>query len=95
MNKKKTVFSEKICAELDLHMLTRSQAEIELYDFLEKASSLGFRKIRIITGKGLHSENKESVLRPFIENILKCEKLKFCNAKMNRGGEGAIEVSLY
>ena len=95
MNKKKFVFSEKICAELDLHMLTKSQAEIELYDFLEKASSLGFRKIRIITGRGLHSENKESILKPFIENILKREKLKFCNAKMNRGGTGAIEVNLY
>lgn len=79
---------------LDLHMLTRRQAEIELYDFLEKIYDLGFSKARIITGKGINSENKESVLRPFVENILKREKLKFKNAKANCGGAGAIDVWL-
>ncbi len=91
---KKTISSEKVCAELDLHMYTKNQAEIELYDFLEKAYLLGFRRIRIITGKGNHSENRESVLKPFIQNILKKEKLKFCDAKENRGGKGVIEARL-
>jgi DNA-nicking Smr family endonuclease len=93
-NNRKTIFSEKVCAEFDLHMLTRNEAEVELYDFLEKAHTLGFHRVRIITGKGLHSENKESVLKPFIQNILKKEKLKFRDAKENRGGKGAIEVWL-
>ena len=84
----------KTNVELDLHAFTKREAEIELYDFLEKAYDLGFRKVRIITGKGLNSENKESVLKPFVQDILKKEKLKFRDAKMNEGGSGAIEVLL-
>lgn len=76
-------------------MLTRVQAETEFYDFLDKAHSLGFHKIRIITGKGLNSENKQSVLKPFIQEILKKEKLKFRDAKLNEGGSGAIDVWIY
>ena len=90
----KSFFSEKVCAELDLHMLTRAQAENELYEFLEKSHSLGFYKVRIITGKGLNSENRQSVLKPFVQEILKKEKLKFKDAKINEGGAGAIDVWL-
>ena len=85
-------FSEKVCAELDLHMLTRQQSEEELYDFLDKSYSLGFRKVRIITGKGLNSEGRQSVLKPYVQEILKKEKLRFRDAKMNEGGAGAIDV---
>lgn len=92
--RQKKIFSEKVCSELDLHMFTRRQAEMELYDFLEKSYNLGFCKVRIITGKGINSENKESVLKPFVQTILKREGLKFRNAKINQGGEGAIEVWL-
>ena len=67
-------------------MLTRVQAEIELYDFLDKSYSLGFHKVRVITGKGLNSENRQSVLKPFVQEILKKEKLKFRDAKLNEGG---------
>jgi DNA-nicking Smr family endonuclease len=91
----KSFFSKKVCAELDLHMLTRRQAETELYDFLEKSYDLGFPMVRIITGKGLNSPNRESVLKPFVQEILKKEKLKFKDAKNNEGGAGAIDVWLY
>lgn len=90
----KSFFSGKVCAELDLHMLTRQQAEIELYDFLQKCGELGFGKVRIITGRGLHSENRQSVLKPFVQEILKKEKLRFRDAKINEGGAGAIDVWL-
>ena len=92
---RKSFFSEKVCTELDLHMLTRVQAEIELYDFLDKSYSLGFHKVRVITGKGLNSENRQSVLKPFVQEILKKEKLKFRDAKLNEGGSGAIDVWLF
>ncbi len=91
----KSFFSEKVCDEIDLHMLIRIQAEVEFYEFLDKAHSLGFHKVRIITGKGLNSENKQSVLKPFIQGILKKEKLKFRDAKLNEGGSGAIDVWIY
>ena len=92
---RKSFFSEKVCTELELHMLTRVQAEIELYDFLDKSYSLGFHKVRVITGKGLNSENRQSVLKPFVQEILKKEKLKFRDAKLNEGGSGAIDVWLF
>jgi len=75
-------------------MLTRVQAEAELYDFLDKSYSLGFHKVRVITGKGLNSENRQSVLKPFVQAILKKEKLRFKDAKINEGGAGAIDVYL-
>jgi DNA-nicking Smr family endonuclease len=76
-------------------MLTRVQAESELYEFLDRSHSLGFYKVRIITGKGLNSENKQSVLKPFVQEILKKEKLRFRDAKINEGGAGAIDVWLF
>jgi len=91
----KSFFSEKVCTELDLHMLTKAQAETELYDFLDKSYSLGFHKVRIITGKGINSENRQSVLKPHVQEILKKEKLKFKDAKINEGGSGAIDVWLF
>ena len=91
----KSFFSEKVCAELDLHMLTKTQAEEELYDFLDKSYSLGFHKVKIITGKGLNSENRQSVLKPFVQGILRREKLRFRDAKINEGGSGAIDVWLF
>ena len=81
--------------ELDLHTLTRREAEIELYDFLARVHDLGLSRVRIITGKGINSPGRESVLKPFVENILKAEKLKFKRAKMNEGGEGALEVQMF
>lgn len=89
------IFSGNVCAELDLHSLTRPQAEIELYDFLERSYELGFQKVRVVTGRGVNSENQQSVLRPFVEEILRREKLKFRKAKLNEGGSGAIEVWLF
>lgn len=91
----KSFFSEKVCDEIDLHMLTKAQAEAELYEFLDKSHSLGFYKIRIITGKGLNSDNRQSVLKPFVQEILKKEKLKFRDAGINEGGSGAIDVWLF
>lgn len=91
----KSFFSEKVSAELDLHMLTRVQAEPELYEFLDRSHFLGFYKVRIITGKGLNSENRQSVLKPFVQEILKKEKLRFRDAKINEGGAGAIDVWLF
>ena len=42
--------------ELDLHRLTGIEAERKTVDFLRIAANLKFRTVRIITGKGLHSE---------------------------------------
>ncbi len=79
-------------AELDLHQMTKDEAKKEVYAFLEEAESLGYKKIRIITGKGLHSENGVGVLNSYIKGILDGSGYEYCNAKYNEGGEGAIDV---
>ena len=85
-------------AELDFHnqgTLTPNQIEQQLNSFLEESQQKGLKKLLIITGKGLHSENG-AVVRPIIQNLLSNHPLvkTALTARRDRGGEGAIEVSL-
>lgn len=81
-------------AELDLHMMTRDEARHQVDEFLEESRSLGYKKIRIITGKGLHSENGVGVLNAYVKNILDGRSCEYANAKYNEGGAGALDVFL-
>lgn len=42
--------------ELDLHGYTRDEAAVRIENFILTAHGKGFRTVRVITGKGLHSE---------------------------------------
>ena len=53
--------------ELDLHGKKATEAEREMKLFVIKAKRLSMRLIRIITGKGLHSEEGQSVLKEVAE----------------------------
>jgi len=55
--------------ELDLHGLPSADAAAQTRIFLLDAARRGFKTLRIITGKGLHSE-RGSVLRDIIEQVL-------------------------
>ena len=57
-------------AKLDLHNLTLEEALSRANFFIEDCWSNGLRKIKIVTGKGLHSPNGEPVIRPEIINII-------------------------
>lgn len=81
--------------EIDLHGLTRAEAHGSLENFLENARNNKLKMVRIITGKGLHSENGQSILNGYIKNILEKENLKFSDAKLYDGGSGAIDVQLF
>jgi DNA-nicking Smr family endonuclease len=81
-------------AEIDLHGLTRAEAQEAFGCFLENARNKKYGRIRIITGKGLHSENGQSVLNGCVKNILEKEGLKYSDAKLYDGGSGAIDVQL-
>ena len=50
--------------ELDLHEMLLDDAVAASRSFLDSSYSRGLRKVRIITGKGIHSKNGEAVLRP-------------------------------
>ncbi|MFO7606098.1 MAG: Smr/MutS family protein [Desulfurivibrionaceae bacterium] len=56
--------------ELDLHGHTGSEAERKTMNFLRQAVALNFRTVRIITGKGLHSDGP-AVLPDVVETLLK------------------------
>ncbi len=80
--------------ELDLHGLTKEEAQEEVLDFIDEARMKNYGRVRIITGKGLHSENNQGVLKNFVQALLEKENLKYSDAKVNEGGSGAIEVDL-
>ncbi len=81
-------------AEIDLHGMTRSEAVQEVMHFFKDCASDHYHKVRIITGRGLHSKNNEGVLKNHIENYLSDHEYKFSDAKINEGGEGALIVFL-
>ena len=81
-------------AVLDLHGFTKREAEEAFYLFLKESREKGFKKIKIITGQGWHNKDFQSILKPFIEDILNKENFSYANAKINDGGEGAIVVKL-
>lgn len=85
----------KPSAELDLHGLTKKEADLELDSFLIRAEQLGWQTVRIITGKGWNSVDGKGVLKNHISEKLKQYGYSFTNAKMNEGGEGVLVVKLY
>ena len=81
---------------LDLHGMKGEEAEKAVVDFLEECRRVDIRKISIITGKGLHSEDGVPVIRNLVSTILDnnpyvSEKTK---APFNYGGTGAFWVIL-
>lgn len=84
---------------LDFHkagILTRQEIKALTERFLERSSEEGLTKILIITGKGLHSQNGEAVIKPIVEKILRHNGhvKTFSWAPRQRGGEGAFEIQL-
>ncbi len=83
-------------ATLDLHGENVKDAEKLVKAFIEDAHNHKLRKISIITGKGLHSQNGISVLKEEVGKVL--EKSKYIqeknNAPQNAGGDGAIWIIL-
>jgi DNA-nicking Smr family endonuclease len=83
-----------IDAEIDLHQMTRDEARQKVEALLIEAESLGYKKIRIITGKGIHSENGRGVLSTYVKELLDLKGYDYNLAKYDEGGGGAIDVSL-
>ena len=86
----------RIEAELDLHGMTKLQAQEELITFIEQVRAEGLRCIRIIHGKGYGSSNKGPVIKPLVNQWLqkRAEVLAFCSARPVDGGTGAVYVLL-
>lgn len=83
-------------ATLDLHQMTKDEANSAVAEFLKECRENGIRKISIITGKGLHSEDGVGVLRSVAERVLDESGLvsEKKSAPLNAGGSGALWIIL-
>ena len=83
-------------ATLDLHGDTIAQAESSVKSFLDECHQNGLRKISIITGKGLHSEDGIGVLRDAVIRILDQSGMvsEKYSAPQSAGGSGALWIIL-
>jgi DNA-nicking Smr family endonuclease len=85
--------------DLDLHGTTAEQAEREVVAFVRAARSAGRRVVRVIHGKGLHSEGGIGVLGDHVvaaltEGGAAPFVLAFHTAAREHGGGGALLVLL-
>jgi DNA-nicking Smr family endonuclease len=82
--------------ELDLHHSDATQAEAMLRHFLRQSSQSGLGCVRIVHGKGLHSESGIPVLKNLVDRVLRqrADVLAFHSAPPAQGGHGAVLVLL-
>jgi DNA-nicking Smr family endonuclease len=85
-----------VCAELDLHGLTRDRAREALAAFLKECRAKAILCVRIIHGKGNGSPHRRPVLKGRVNHWLqqRDEVLAFCSARPADGGTGAVYVLL-
>ena len=78
---------------LDLHGMTRAEAEARTESFIQDASRRGLGKVLVIYGKGLHSRDG-AVLRSSIHRMLQDHALTGAMGTPDRrdGGSGAVWV---
>lgn len=83
-------------ATLDLHGETQKDSAEMILSFLTECTENGLRKVSIITGKGLHSENGTGVLREKALSVLSSSPLveETSPAPLSKGGSGALWVIL-
>ena len=93
---------------IDLHGYTLEQANKKIEDFLKKSYEEKINKLIVITGKGLHSQNK---MNPYVSNKLSILKysvpefiknntslmkkiIELKDAEISDGGSGAFYIFL-
>ena len=95
-------------SEIDLHGFTLDEANKKIEKFILDSYENGFNKLRIVTGKGLHSNNEKdpyvskdlSILRYSVPEYIKSNNelmnliTEFKEAKIQEGGEGAFYIIL-
>ena len=81
---------------IDLHGLSREQAQIKLRQFLQSSSQMGHRHVLVITGKGTAGKGVIRTYFPVWLNELPLSNLviAYCQAQPKDGGGGAWYVNL-
>ncbi|MDQ2702102.1 MAG: Smr/MutS family protein [Pseudomonadota bacterium] len=82
--------------ELDLHATDAGRAETMLRTFLTESRQTGNACVRIIHGKGLHSDSGIPVLKNLVDRMLRqrADVLAYHSAPAAQGGNGAVLVLL-
>jgi len=81
--------------QLDLHSFTLEDARTMLDQFIRNCASRGVKKVLVIHGKGLHSENGgilQQEVRKYIEKSPLCGEFGYADKR--GGGKGALWVIL-
>lgn len=86
-------------AHVDLHGMTREEAQGEVARFLAESRKAGRRCVLIVHGRGLHSKDQIPVLKGALRGWLERGQtsravLAFATAKPHDGGAGAVYVLL-
>jgi len=95
-------------SEIDLHGFTLDEANKTVDKFIKDSFDNGMTKIRIVTGKGLHSDNEKnpyiskdlSILKYSVPEYIKKNNelmkliIEFKEASSHDGGEGAFYIHL-
>ena len=83
-------------AQLDLHGYTSDEAKQKLISFVSAAYQKNQRYIRVIHGKGHHSEAHFPVIKNLVNQVLRGLPfiLAFCSAPEREGGAGAVNILL-
>ncbi|MBX7195560.1 MAG: Smr/MutS family protein [Sandaracinaceae bacterium] len=89
----------RIDATLDLHGLREAVVEDRLARWLREQHRKGVRRVLVVHGKGLHSDDGVAVLREAVIRVLEASiatplVLAFSSAPPSMGGTGAMLVEL-
>lgn len=81
---------------IDLHGLTVDQSRQLLWDFLEEATQLEIRCVRVTHGKALRKDKSKPILKSYINTWLRQHPqiLGFCSCQPKHGGTGAVYILL-
>lgn len=91
---KRNKYEQNIDDELDLHGQYVNPALELLREFLIEAKNNGFKNVRVITGKGIHSDEGHSSLRESVIGYLN-GKYEWIYDKSNNGlNSGAVIVKI-
>ena len=88
-----------IQSHLDLHGLNQQDARFVLEEFLLESLRAGFRCVRVIHGRGRHSEKDLAILKENIQRWLCTRRMRrhviaYTSARRCDGGGGAVYVLL-
>jgi DNA-nicking Smr family endonuclease len=87
-------------AHLDLHGSVLPEAREKFYEFIQESVRQGHCCVRIVHGRGTHSQTEPGVLKTHLTRWLSSRKMSrfvvaFASARWTDGGAGAVYVLLY